>query len=385
MNNYFSSDFTLGILGGGQLGKMLLYETRKYDIKTHVLDPNPEAPCKISCNQFTEGSLMDYDTVYNFGKKVDVLTFEIEAVNVEALEALEQEGKLVYPSAKTLRKIQNKGVQKEFYKSNEIPTAQFKRYETKQELTEAIVRKEHSFPFVWKSCEGGYDGKGVSVIRDDEDLIPLPEVACIAEEMIPFKNELAVIVVRNPKGEVKTYPVVEMEFHPEANQVEYVICPARIEEHIADKARSVAKKVSETFEHVGILAVELFQTKDDEILVNEVAPRPHNSGHFSIEGSFTNQFEQHLRAILNLTLGSTKSKVGSVMVNLVGEEGYTGQVYYENIESIMSLNGVTPHIYGKRETRPFRKMGHVTIIDEDINEARQIAEKVKQNIKVISK
>ena len=385
MNNYFSSDFTIGILGGGQLGKMLLYETRKYDIRTHVLDPNPQAPCKISCNKFTEGSLMDYDTVYNFGKQVDVLTFEIEAVNVEALETLEKEGKTVYPSAQTLRKIQNKGVQKEFYESNGIPTAQFKRYETKQLLTEAIVRKEHSFPFVWKSCEGGYDGKGVSVIRDDEDLIPLPEVSCIAEEMIPFKNELAVIVVRNPKGDVKTYPVVEMEFHPEANQVEYVICPARIEKTIADKARTVAKKVSESFEHVGILAVELFQTHNDEILVNEVAPRPHNSGHFSIEGSFTNQFEQHLRAILNLTLGSTKSKVGSVMVNLVGEEGYTGQVYYENIENIMSLNGVTPHIYGKRETRPFRKMGHVTIIDEDINEARRVAEKVKQKIKVISK
>lgn len=385
MNNYFSSDFTIGILGGGQLGKMLLYETRKYDIRTHVLDPNPQAPCKISCNKFTEGSLMDYDTVYNFGKQVDVLTFEIEAVNVEALEALEKEGKTVYPSAQTLRKIQNKGVQKEFYESNGIPTAQFKRYETKQLLTEAIVRKEHSFPFVWKSCEGGYDGKGVSVIRDDEDLIPLPEVSCIAEEMIPFKNELAVIVVRNPKGDVKTYPVVEMEFHPEANQVEYVICPARIEKTIADKARTVAKKVSESFEHVGILAVELFQTHNDEILVNEVAPRPHNSGHFSIEGSFTNQFEQHLRAILNLTLGSTKSKVGSVMVNLVGEEGYTGQVYYKNIENIMSLNGVTPHIYGKRETRPFRKMGHVTIIDEDINEARRVAEKVKQKIKVISK
>ncbi|WP_283642945.1 5-(carboxyamino)imidazole ribonucleotide synthase [Croceibacter atlanticus] len=385
MNNYFSSDFTIGILGGGQLGKMLLYETRKYDIRTHVLDPNPQAPCKISCNKFTEGSLMDYETVYNFGKQVDVLTFEIEAVNVEALETLEKEGKTVYPSAQTLRKIQNKGVQKEFYESNGIPTAQFKRYETKQLLTEAIVRKEHSFPFVWKSCEGGYDGKGVSVIRDDEDLIPLPEVSCIAEEMIPFKNELAVIVVRNPKGDVKTYPVVEMEFHPEANQVEYVICPARIEKTIADKARAVAKKVSKSFEHVGILAVELFQTHNDEILVNEVAPRPHNSGHFSIEGSFTNQFEQHLRAILNLTLGSTKSKVGSVMVNLVGEEGYTGQVYYENIENIMSLNGVTPHIYGKRETRPFRKMGHVTIIDEDINEARRVAEKVKQKIKVISK
>jgi len=385
MTDYFSSNFTLGILGGGQLGKMLLYETRKYDIATKVLDPNPEAPCKISCNRFEEGDLMDYDTVYNFGQDVDVLTFEIEGVNIDALEALEKEGKTVYPSSNTLRKIQNKGVQKAFYESKNIPTAQFKQYGTKQEFTEAIVRKEHSFPCIWKSCEGGYDGKGVSVIRDDGDLIPLPDVSCIAEELIPFKNELAVIVARNPSGDVKTYPVVEMEFHPEANQVEYVICPARINDAVAEKARAVAKKVSEAFKHVGLLAVELFQTEDDDILVNEVAPRPHNSGHYSIEASYTNQFEQHLRAILDLPLGNTDSKVGSVMVNLSGAEGYEGQVQYENIAEIMNIAGVTPHIYGKKQTRPFRKMGHVTIVNKDIHEARNVAETVKSKIKVISK
>ena len=385
MHNYFSSDFKLGILGGGQLGKMMLYDTRKYDIQTYVLDASPEAPCKIACDVFEQGDLMDFDTVVNFGRKVDVLTFEIELVNVDALEQLESEGKKVYPSSATLRKIQDKGVQKQFYAEKGIPTADFTVYTEKYELTEALVRKEWDYPFVWKSCTGGYDGKGVSVIREEEDLIPLPEGACLAEKMIPFKNELAVIVARNVSGEVKTYPVVEMEFHPEANQVEYVICPARIEDHVAEKARAVAKKVSESFEHVGLLAVEMFQTEGDEILVNEVAPRPHNSGHYSIEASFTNQFEQHLRAILDLPLGETESKVGGVMVNLVGDENHEGQVHYQNIGKIMQMPGVTPHIYGKKQTRPFRKMGHVTIVNKDLGEARRIAEEVKKEIKVISR
>ena len=385
MTDYFSSDFTLGILGGGQLGKMLLYETRKFDIRTHVLDPSAEAPSRIACDYFEQGNLMDYDTVYAFGKKVDVLTIEIETVNLDALEKLEAEGKKVYPSSETLRNIQNKGTQKQFYKQHTIPTSPFKVYKDKYDLNEAIVRKELHFPFVWKSCTGGYDGKGVSIIRDAEDVIPLAEGACIAEKLIPFKNELAVIVARSVSGAVTTYPVVEMEFHPDANQVEYVICPARISDGVAEKARAVAAQVSEAFEHVGLLAVELFQTEADEILVNEVAPRPHNSGHYSIEASYTNQFEQHLRAILDLPLGNTDSKVGGIMVNLVGAEGHTGNVTYENIADILKLGGVTPHIYGKKQTRPFRKMGHVTIVNSDIAEARKVAEQVKKTIKVISK
>ena len=248
-----------------------------------------------------------------------------------------------------------------------------------------MENNEVAFPFVWKSCTGGYDGKGVSIIRNRNDLNDLLDGECIAEDLIPFKNELAVIVGRNPKGEVSTYPVVEMEFHPEANQVEYVICPARIEPDIATKARAVAEQVSRAFGHVGLLAVEMFQTEEGDILVNDVAPRPHNSGHYSIEASYTNQFEQHLRAILDLPLGKTDSKVGGIMVNLVGAEGHTGDVVYENIEKIMAMEGVTPHIYGKRQTRPFRKMGHVTIVNERISEARKIAEEVKNSIKVISK
>lgn len=384
MRNYFSSDFKLGVLGGGQLGKMLLYETRKYDIQTWVMDPNLEAPCRIACDHFVQGDLMDYDKVVEFGKQVDVLTIEIETVNVEALETLEKAGKTVFPSSETLRRIQDKGVQKQFYADHNIPTADFTNYESKAELVEALVHKSWAFPFVWKSRTGGYDGRGVSVIRAEEDLVPLHQQACLAEKMIPFKNELAVIVVRNPSGEVRTFPVVEMEFHPEANQVEYVICPARIDDTVAEKAKAVARKVSEAFEHVGLLAVEMFQTQDDEILVNEVAPRPHNSGHYSIEAAFTNQFEQHLRAILDLPLGDTTSKVGAVMVNLVGEENFQGPVHYQGIDEIMSLPGVTPHIYGKKATRPFRKMGHVTIVNKNLAEARAIAEKVKGIIKVIS-
>lgn len=385
MANYFSSNFTLGILGGGQLGKMMLYETRKFDITTHVLDPSLEAPCRIACDHFTQGDLMDYDTVYTFGKKVDILTFEIEGVNIEALEALEKEGKKVYPSSKTLRKIQDKGVQKKFYDTHKIPTAPFSVFETIALVKKAVASGELKLPFVWKSCTGGYDGKGVQVIKNSQTLDVLPDCPCITEDLVAFKNELAVIVVRNPSAQVKTYPVVEMEFHPQANQVEYVICPARIDDKVAAKARSIAIQVSKSFEHVGLLAVEMFQTNDDQIIVNEVAPRPHNSGHYSIEASYTNQFEQHIRAILDLPLGNTASKVGGIMVNLVGEQNHTGDVAYQNIEEIMAMDGVTPHIYGKKQTRPFRKMGHVTIVNQNIDTAREIAQQVKQRIKVISK
>ena len=382
--NYFSSDFKLGILGGGQLGKMLLADTRKFDIQTLVLDPSEEAPSQFGCNAFYKGSLMDFDTVYKFGKMVNLLTIEIENVNLDALDKLEEEGLAVFPSPKTLRLIQNKGKQKDFYVEKNIPTSKHLRFVGINDLKQSLEKDELEFPFVWKCAQFGYDGNGVKVCRSALDLINLPDVECIAEDMIPFKNELAVIVVRSFSGEVKTYPVVEMEFHPEANQVEYVICPARIDDKVAQKAIDVAMKVSESFNHVGLLAVEMFQTEDDEILVNEVAPRPHNSGHYSIEASYTSQFENHLRAILNLPLGNTASKVAGIMVNLVGEEGFEGQVVYENIEKIMAIDGVTPHIYGKRQTRPFRKMGHVTIVNEDMVEARKIAEEVKNSIRVIS-
>ena len=345
------------------MGRMLLTETQKYDVFTVMLDPAKNAPCSEICNEFHCGDLMDYKTVYEFGKSVDLLTIEIEHVNIDALKQLEKEGKKVYPQPKVLEIIQNKARQKQFYQEYQIPTAPFRVFNDVGEL------RDLDLPFVWKSAQFGYDGNGVKVIRQKDDLIGLQEGECIAEELIPFKNELAVIVARNEKGEVRTYPVVEMEFHPVANQVEYVICPARIPDVIAQKARETAMRVAEAFGHIGLLAVEMFQTENDEILINEVAPRTHNSGHYSIEASYTSQFEQHLRAILNLPLGKTDSKVAGVMVNLVGAEGYAGPVVYENIEKIMDIEGVTPHIYGKKETRPIVPdkliTSHLNFIDEN--------------------
>lgn len=379
MKNYFSSNFKLGVLGGGQLGRMLLSETQKFDIYTVILDGAHNAPCAQICNEFHQGDLMDFQTVYDFGKQVDLLTIEIEHVNIEALLKLEKEGLIIYPQPEILQIIQHKGRQKDFFIQHKIPTAKYKRHNTLTDLKNKIIP-----PVVWKSAQFGYDGTGVKIIRSQTDLDSLQDVECITEDLIPFKNELAVIVARSKNGETKTYPVVEMEFHPTANQVEYVICPARIDKKIAEKAQNIALQVADAFKHVGLLAVEMFQTKDDDILVNEVAPRTHNSGHYSIEASYTNQFEQHLRAILNLPLGNPESKVAGIMVNLVGEEGHFGDVLYKNMDKILKINGVTPHIYGKKETRPFRKMGHVTIVNEDMVEARKIAEKVKKTIKVES-
>lgn len=374
----FSSDFTLGILGGGQLGKMMLYTTRKWDITTYVMDKDDSAPAFQGCDVFFEGDIMEYEAVMEFGEQVDVLTIEIENVNVQALQDLEDKGIAVSPSAKVLNLIRNKARQKSFYQDQHIPTAAFEVY------PQAPLDHDRSYPFIWKSAEGGYDGKGVKVIREASDLKDVPQVECIYEDMVDFELELAVIVARNSAGEMKTYPVVEMEFHPEANQVEYVICPARIDTDVSDRARALALEVSKAYEHVGLLAVEMFLTKSGALLVNEVAPRPHNSGHYSLEGAITDQFEQHIRCVSNLPLGATESTVASVMVNLVGEEGHTGNVIYDGIEEILKLPGVTPHIYGKKETRPFRKMGHVTVVADDVAQARELAEIVKSRIKVIA-
>ncbi|MEK9603143.1 MAG: 5-(carboxyamino)imidazole ribonucleotide synthase [Flavobacteriaceae bacterium] len=383
--DFFSTSKTLGILGGGQLGKMLLYTTRKWDIKTKVLDPSENAPARLACDNFIQGDLTDFQTVYDFGKNVDVLTIEIEKVNVAALEKLEQEGVEVYPQPKVLKTIQNKCLQKKFYKTHDLPTAPFEEFETLDLVKESILKGGLSFPFVWKSAEMGYDGYGVSIVHSNKEVEGLKPGPCLIEELIPFETELSVIVCRRPQGETVHYPVVESEFHPTANQVEYVLCPARISDQAAKKAIAVALKTAEAFEHIGLLAVELFLTPEGEVLVNEVAPRPHNSGHYSIEASYTCQFEQHIRAVLDLPLGKTKSTVSAVMVNLVGQDGYSGPVVYKNIDQVLAIEGVIPHIYGKKETRPFRKMGHITIIHPKIDTARKMAQQVKETLSVISK
>ena len=383
--NFFSTTKTLGILGGGQLGKMLLYSTRKWDIKTKVLDPCESAPCRLASDIFVQGDLTDFQTVYDFGKDVDVLTIEIEKVNVNALEKLEQEGVTVYPQPQILKTIQNKCLQKKFYQDNNIPSALFEEFDSIDALKEKVLKGDLSYPFVWKSAEMGYDGYGVSIVRSNKELEELNPGHCLIEEIVKFKKELSVIVCRRPQGEMVNYPVVESEFHPTANQVEYVLCPARISTKAAKNAVKIALQTAEAYGQIGLLAVELFLISDEEILVNEVAPRPHNSGHFSIEASYTCQFEQHLRAILDLPLGKTDSKTAGVMVNLVGADGYAGPVNYKNIDQILAIDGVIPHIYGKKETRPFRKMGHVTVINPELSVARKIAEKVKDTLLVIAK
>lgn len=391
MNDFFSSSFTLGILGGGQLGKMLLTETRKYDIQTKVLDPSPEAPCRIGSNRFEVGDLKDEARVLEFAKGVDVLTIEIEHVSTEALRKLKAQGVQVHPDPEALAIIQDKGAQKSFYKDHNIATSPFELFENRDEVMAALASGRWSLPCVWKSRTGGYDGFGVSVLRTEEDLQNIGEGISLLEEMVPFAMELAVVVARNPKGEVASYPIVEMEFHPTANQVEYVLAPARIGtyggktgEQIAAEAKELAEKTATKLGICGLLAVELFLTPEGELLVNEVAPRPHNSGHWTIEGAYTSQFEQHLRGIMDLPLGSTQLKAPSVMVNLVGAEGHTGPVRYDKMEETLAMPGVYPHIYGKKETRPFRKMGHVTVVSDKLDEARQLAEEVKGNLSVIS-
>ena len=383
--NFFSSNKTLGILGGGQLGKMLLYSTRKWNIKTKVLDPSESSPCRIASDIFVQGDLTDFQTVYDFGKDVDVLTIEIEKVNVKALEKLQLEGVTVYPQPQVLRTIQNKCLQKKFYLDNHIPTALFEEFDSVNALKEKVRKGDLSYPFVWKSAEMGYDGHGVSIVRSEKELDQLNPGHCLIEEMVNFKKELSVIVCRRPKGEMVNYPVIESEFHPTANQVEYVLCPARVSTKAAKNAVDIALKTAKAFGQIGLLAVELFLISDDEILVNEVAPRPHNSGHLTIEASYTCQFEQHLRAILDLPLGKTDSKTAGVMVNLVGADGNSGPVYYKNMDQILAIDGVIPHIYGKKETRPFRKMGHVTVINPELSIAMKIAEKVKDILLVIAK
>ncbi|MEC7619671.1 MAG: 5-(carboxyamino)imidazole ribonucleotide synthase [Bacteroidota bacterium] len=383
--NFFSTSKTLGILGGGQLGKMLLYTTRKWDIKTSVLDPKENAPARLACDSFTKGDLTNFQAVYDFGKKVDILTIEIEKVNVKALEKLAQEGVKVYPQPHVLKTIQNKCLQKKFYKSHNIPTASFEEFKTLNQVKEAVIMGELSFPFVWKSAEMGYDGYGVSIVHSNKEIESLNSGPCLIEELVHVEKELSVIVCSRPQGEMVHYPVVESEFHPTANQVEYVLCPARISGEVAKKAVGVALKTAKAYGQIGLLAVELFLTSEGDILVNEVAPRPHNSGHYSIEASYTCQFEQHIRAVLDLPLGKTTSKIAAVMVNLVGKKGYTGPVVYKNIDQVLGIKGVIPHIYGKKETRPFRKMGHVTIIHPKIDTARKMAAQLKETLSVISK
>jgi 5-(carboxyamino)imidazole ribonucleotide synthase len=376
----FYGDLRLGILGGGQLGRMLIQQAINYNVTVKVLDPDREAPCRRLCNEFVVGSLSDYETVYNFGKKVDLLTIEIEKVNVDALEQLEKEGVLVYPQSRIIRLIQDKGLQKQFFKENEIPTAEFQVISSPEQLKASHI----PFPYIQKLRRDGYDGKGVYRVNDESSLANAFTEPSLIERLVDFEKEIGVIVARNESGEVKTFPLVEMEFNPEANLVEFLISPSTLPFEVQMEAENIAKRIAETLNIVGILAVEMFLTKDGKILVNELAPRPHNSGHQSIEGNVVSQFEQHLRAIFNQPLGDTACLSNAIMVNILGEAGHEGPAVYQGIEKILKCHGVYVHLYGKALTKPFRKMGHVTIIDSDREKAIEKARYVQQTLKVIS-
>ena len=367
----------LGILGGGQLGRMFIQSAMDYNIHVKILDPDPNAPCRFVAAEFFNGSITDFDTVYEFGQGCDIVTVEIENVNTDALFALEKEGKRVYPQPRVLELIKDKREQKTFYKENAIPTAPFTLIEGSGDL-----KDWSEFPVINKLGKEGYDGRGVQVLRNVGDLSRAFDAPGLMEEFVDFEKELAVIVARNLNGEIKSFPVVEMVFHPEANLVEYLFSPADISVETAAKADAVARDVIEKLGMVEILAVELFLTRDGEILVNEVAPRPHNSGHQTIEGNITSQYEQHMRSIFNLPLGDTSTRSRTAMVNLLGEEGYEGDARYEGIRDVMAEKGVHIHLYGKKLTKPFRKMGHVTIEEDDLDLLRRKVQFVKDKLKV---
>ncbi len=374
------SELKLGILGGGQLGRMLIQEAINYNLTTLVLDPDPDAPCKHIANKFECGSITDFDTVYNFGKKADIITIEIEKVNIEALEQLEKEGKLVFPQSRVIRLIQDKGIQKQFFKENDIPTAPFQLVSSKNDLSNG----NFAFPYILKQRKDGYDGKGVMKINNLADIEHAFESPSLIEELIDFDKEIAVIVSRNANGDMKTFPMVEMEFNAEANLVEFLISPSTYPDELQHKAEKIALNIASALNITGILAVEMFVTKDGDILVNELAPRPHNSGHQTIEGNYVSQFEQHLRAIFNLPLGDTRAINNAVMINLLGEKGYDGLAKYDGLEKIMAIDGVYVHLYGKKYTKPFRKMGHVTIVDQNREKAIEKARFIQHTLKVVS-
>ncbi len=371
---------TIGILGGGQLGRMLVKAGSNYGLTFKAIDPDSEAPIKRYIQDFTNGSITNYAQVMAFGKGCDVLTIEIENVNTDALFMLEKQGVKVFPQPYVIELIKDKAKQKQFYKENNIPTAPFNIVKNKAGV-KALAQK---LPFVNKLAREGYDGRGVQVIRTQKDLEKAFDAFGIVEDLISFEKEISIIVARNTKGEISAYPAVELVFNPDHNLVEYLFAPAEISDKVEQKAKNIALEVIKKLDMVGILAVELFVTKEGDVLVNEVAPRPHNSGHQTIEANITSQYEQHLRAILGMPLGATDALTPAAMVNLLGEEGYTGAAIYQGMKEVMKEKGVHVHLYGKMKTRPYRKMGHVTITDTNTQELKRKANFVKNTLKVIA-
>jgi 5-(carboxyamino)imidazole ribonucleotide synthase len=369
---------SLGILGGGQLGRMVIQVAINYNIEVHILDPDGNAPCRYLSQRFVQGDWKDFDAVYAFGKDCDIITIEIEHVNTDALEQLEKEGKKVFPQPHIIRLIQDKRKQKQFYREKNIPTSPFVLTANRKDTQTHV----EFLPAVHKLGKEGYDGRGVQLIRTAQDFDKAFDAPGLLEKFVDFDKELAVIVAKNERGEIKTFPVVECAFHPVHNLVEFLFSPAEVSPSIEKEARSLAERVIEELGMVGILAVELFLTKEGELLVNEIAPRPHNSGHHTIEANGVSQFEQHIRAVLNMPLGDTSARSSAAMVNVLGEDGYTGEAYVEGIDDLLQEEGVYLHLYGKKLTKPFRKMGHVTILDPNLEALKAKAHRIKETIKI---
>jgi len=359
---------------------MMIQSAVDFNLDLKFLDPDPNAPCSKLNTEFQQGSLKDFDTVYTFGKDCDLVTIEIENVNTEALKKLEEEGVRVFPQPHLIELIQDKRIQKQFYHDNGIPTSPFILVNSREDLKNHLDR----LPAVNKLGKEGYDGRGVQVIKSSGDIEKGFDAPGLLEDFVDFEKEISVIVGRNESGEIRHFPVVELVFHPEANLVEYLFSPAEIDESYSREAYQIAESVITRLGLVGLLAVEMFLTKDGKILVNEIAPRTHNSGHQTIEGNITSQFEQHIRAILNMPLGSTKTIMPAAMLNILGSESHTGDAIYEGLQEVLHLEGVHVHLYGKKITKPFRKMGHVTVTGQSGDELKEKIEKVRSNLKVIA-
>lgn len=370
----------VGILGGGQLGRMLLQAAANYQVETHVMENDSECPAAHLCRYFVKGDIRDFNDVYNFGKGLDAITIEIENVNIDALEKLESEGVKVYPKPSVLRIIKNKVLQKKFYAEHNIPTAEFTILQSRSE----IRSHGHLIPAIQKLAEGGYDGRGVQVIENIEEAEKGFDAQSVLERKVNIKKELAVIIAIDQNGKTALYPPVEMVFNKDLNLLDFQLCPAEIAQQTLWKVEAIALSVVRHFHSPGLFAVEFFLDRNDEVLVNETAPRVHNSGHHTIEAHYSSQFDMMWRIILGHPLGNTKPILPSVMINIIGGEGYSGAPQYKGLDEILTIDNAFVHLYGKLQTKPGRKMGHITILSNEKQDLTHKANKVKQTISVIA-
>ncbi|SDC09225.1 5-(carboxyamino)imidazole ribonucleotide synthase [Niabella drilacis] len=371
----------VGILGGGQLGRMLLQAAANYPVETYILENDDQCPAAHLCHHFFKGDIRDYDAVYAFGKGLDALTIEIENVNVDALETLEKEGVTVIPHPSVLRTIRNKAAQKKYYTDHQIPTAEYILTHNIQELSE----QAHFFPAVHKIAEGGYDGRGVQIIENEQDVAKGFDAMSVLEKKVDVAREIAMMIAIDRSGAIAIYPAVQMVFDKTLNLLDFQLCPADIEEKTYWKAEAIALSAVKNFNSPGIFAVELFVTPGGEVLVNETAPRVHNSGHHTIEAHYSSQFDMVWRILLNYPLGSTDAILPSVMLNIIGKEGYSGEAVYEGLDEMLKIENAFFHLYGKRQTKAGRKMGHVTIISNEKADLLHKANKIKHGLSVIAK